>query len=150
VLRTFSKAFGLAGLRLGYAVANQLLARAINKIPAPYAINTITLTMGRKLLENVGLMKKAVDALKAERGKLVNSLNDIQGVEAFDSQANFVLFNVNKPYEDIYESMLKRGLIIKKLGRLLVYDNCLRATVGLPEMNAKLLNALQDYLGESI
>jgi histidinol-phosphate aminotransferase len=148
VLRTFSKAFGMAGLRLGYAVANQLLARAINKIPAPYAVNTITLTMGRKLLENVGLMKEAVAALKAERGKLVNSLNEIQGVEAFDSQANFVLFNVNKPYQGVYESMLKRGLIIKKLGRLLVYENCLRATVGLPEMNAKLLNALQDYLGE--
>jgi histidinol-phosphate aminotransferase len=148
VLRTFSKAFGLAGLRLGYAVANPLLARAVNKIPAPYAINTVTLTMGRKLLENVSVMKEAVAALKAERGKLINALNEIKGVEAFDSRANFVLFNTAKPYEDVYVNMLKRGLIIKKLGKLLEYENCLRATVGLPDINAKLLNALREYLGD--
>ena len=148
VLRTFSKAFGLAGLRLCYAVANPTLARAINKIPAPYAINTVTLTMGRKLLENVGIVREAVAALKMERGKLINELNEIRGVEAFDSRANFVLFNTSKPYEDVYVNMLKRGLIIKKLGKLLMYENCLRATVGLPEMNAKLLNALREYLGD--
>jgi histidinol-phosphate aminotransferase len=148
VLRTFSKAFGLAGLRLGYAVANATLARAINKIPAPYAINTVTLTMGRKLLENVGIVREAVAALKAERGKLINALNEIRGVEAFDSRANFVLFNTIKPYVDVYVNMLKRGLIIKKLGKLLMYENCLRATVGLPEMNVKLLSALRACLGD--
>ncbi len=148
VLRTFSKAFGLAGLRLGYAIANPLLARAVNKIPAPYAINIVTLTMGRKLLENVGVMREAVAALKAERGKLINALNEIRWVEAFDSRANFVLFNTSKPYEDVYLNMLKQGLVIKKLGKLLEYENCLRATVGLPDMNTKLLNALREYLGE--
>jgi histidinol-phosphate aminotransferase len=144
----FSKAFGLAGLRLGYAVANPLLARAVNKIPAPYAINIVTLTMGRKLLENAGVMSESVAALKAERGKLINALNEIKGVEAFDSRANFVLFNTAKPYEDVYVNMLKRGLIIKKLGKLLTYENCLRATVGLPEMNAKLLNSLRESMGD--
>jgi histidinol-phosphate aminotransferase len=148
VLRTFSKAFGLAGLRLGYAVANPALANAVNKTPAPYAINIVSLTMGRKLLENIDVVRKAVAALKAERGKLINELNEIRGVEAFDSRANFVLFNTSKPYEDVYVNMLKRGLIIKKLGKLLMYENCLRATVGLPEMNAKLLNALREYLGD--
>jgi histidinol-phosphate aminotransferase len=148
VLRTFSKAFGLAGLRLGYAVANPLLSNAVNKIPAPYAINIVSLAMGRKLLDNVGVVRNAVAALKTERGKLINSLNEIRGVEAFDSRANFVLFNTSKPYEDVYVNMLKRGLIIKKLGKLLMYENCLRTTVGLPEMNLKLLNALQEYLSD--
>jgi histidinol-phosphate aminotransferase len=148
VLRTFSKAFGLAGLRLGYAVANPLLVRAINKMPAPYAINIVTLTMGRKLLENVGVMRESVSALKAERGKLINALNEIRGVEAFDSRANFALFNTSSPVEEVYVNMLKRGLVIKKLGKLLEYENCLRTTVGLPDMNAKLLNALKAYLGD--
>jgi histidinol-phosphate aminotransferase len=148
VLRTFSKAFGLAGLRLGYAVANPSLANAISKIPAPYAINIVSLTMGRKLLENIGMMKQAVAALKEERTKLTNSLNEIEGVEAFDSRANFVLFNTIKSYEDVYINMLKRGLVIKKLGKLLEYENCLRVTVGLPDMDAKLLNALKEYLSE--
>lgn len=148
VLRTFSKAFGLAGLRLGYAVANPALANAVNKIPAPYAINIVSLTMGRKLLEHVGVMKQAVAALKAERAKLINALSEIKGVEAFDSRANFALFNTSKQYEDVYVNMLKRGLVIKKLGKLLMYENCLRATVGLPEMNLNLLNALKEYMGD--
>jgi histidinol-phosphate aminotransferase len=148
VLRTFSKAFGLAGLRLGYAVANPALANAVNKIPAPYAINIVSLTMGRKLLEHVGVMRQAVGALKAERAKLINALNEIKGVEAFESRANFTLFNTNKPYEDVYLNMLKRGLVIKKLGKLLTYENCLRATVGLPEMNLNLLKALKEYIGD--
>ncbi len=146
VLRTFSKAFGLAGLRLGYAVANPTLAKAIGKIPAPYAVNIVTLTMGRKLLDNVEVMEKAVESLKAERGKLINELNEVKGIEAFDSQANFVLFNTDAPCEDVYLSLLKKGIIIKKLGKLLQYNNCLRTTVGLPEMNAKLLKALTEYL----
>lgn len=148
VLRTFSKAFGLAGLRLGYAVANQTLANAVNKIPAPYAINVVSLTMGRKLLENVGMVREAVAALKAERRKLINRLNKIREVEAFDSRANFVLFNTSKPHEDVYLSLLKKGIIIKNLGKLLMYENCLRATVGLPPMNAKLLNTLKECIGD--
>jgi histidinol-phosphate aminotransferase len=104
--------------------------------------------MGRKLLENYPMVQESVKALKAERGRLINKLNEIKGVEAFDSKANFVLFNTEKPYEDVYLSMLKKGLVIKKLGKLLRYPNCLRSTVSRPEVNEKLLKALREYLGE--
>ncbi len=148
VLRTFSKAFGLAGLRLGYAIANPTLALTINKLPAPYAISVISLSLGRKMLENVALVKESTEALKMERRKLINELNEIKGTEAFESKTNFVLFNTDKSYEEIYENMLKQGLIIKKLGKLLKYPNCLRTTVGLPEMNSRLLKALRQQLGD--
>jgi histidinol-phosphate aminotransferase len=148
VLRTFSKAFGLAGVRLGYAVANPRLSSAINKLPAPYAISVLSLSMGRKLLENITIVKECVEALKTERRKLINDLNKLNGVEAFDSKTNFVTFNVSKPYENVYVACLKQGLIIKKLGTLLKYPNCLRTTVGLPDMNLRLLRALKQELGE--
>jgi histidinol-phosphate aminotransferase len=147
VLRTFSKAFGLAGLRLGYAVANPRLACTIDRLPAPYAVNVISLSMGRKLLENVAMARAAVEALKAERRTLINRLNEVKGVEAFDSKTNFVLFNVEKPYEEVYLNLLKKGIVIKKLGRILKYANCLRTTVGTPEMNEKLLKALREQFG---
>src|SRR3989337_2591803 len=146
VLRTFSKAFGLAGLRLGHAVANPKLAMTIDKLPTPYAVNVVSLSMGRKLMENYGMVQESVEALKIERGKMINRLNEINGVEAFDSKANFVVFNTEKPYEEVYLNMLKKGLVIKKLGKLLKYPNCLRSTVGRPEVNEKLLKALQEYL----
>jgi histidinol-phosphate aminotransferase len=148
VLRTFSKAFSLAGLRLGYAIANPRLAKALDKTPAPYPVNVISLSMGRKMLENIGLMRESVAALKQERGILINSLNKIKGVKAFDSKANFVLFRTEKPYEQVYEAVLSKGLVIKKLGKLLNYENCLRTTVGLPEMNNKLLSVLKNYMEE--
>jgi histidinol-phosphate aminotransferase len=148
VLRTFSKAFGLAGLRLGFAVANPRLAASIDKAPAPYAINVVSLMMGSKLLDNVGLVKESVEALKAERRKLISELNRLKGVEAFDSKTNFVTFNVDKPSQDVYVNMLKQGLVIKKLGKLVNYPNCLRTTVGKPEMNKKLLTALKKEFGE--
>jgi histidinol-phosphate aminotransferase len=146
VLKTFSKAFSLAGLRLGYAVANPSLAKALDLSPAPYPVNVVSLSMGRKMLENISLMKNSVAALKKERANLINELNKIKGVEAFDSKANFVLFNTEKPCAEAYEKALSQGLVIKKLGKLLKYENCLRTTVGLPEMNAKLLKALTEYM----
>jgi histidinol-phosphate aminotransferase len=146
VLRTFSKAFGLAGLRLGYAVANTRLAFSIDKAPAPYAISVVSLLMGQKLLENLGMVRASVAALKAERRRLIEGLGEIEGLESFDSKTNFVTFNVTQSAEDVYVNMLKQGLVIKKLGKLLKYPNCLRTTVGLPEMNKKLLAALRKEL----
>jgi histidinol-phosphate aminotransferase len=148
VLRTFSKAFGLAGLRLGYAVANPRLAASIDKAPAPYAINVVSLMMGRKLLENVRLVKESLEALKAERRRLITELGKLRGVDVFDSKTNFVTFNVDKPSENVYVNMLKQGLIIKKLGKLVNYPACLRTTVGKPDMNKKLLTALKKEFGE--
>jgi histidinol-phosphate aminotransferase len=92
-------------------------------------------------------MQSAVSALKAERGKLIKALNQIEGVQAFDSQADFILLNTKMPADQLYEKLLKRGVMLKKWGRLLQYDNCFRVTVGLPEMNAKLLESLKQIQG---
>jgi histidinol-phosphate aminotransferase len=147
ILRTFSKAFGLAGLRLGYAVTNTDLAKTLTeKTPLPFPVSVFTLNMGQKLLENLDTVKKTVEELKVERGTLIKRLNKISGVEAFDSKTNFVLFNTDKPYEDIYENLLKKGILIKKYGKILQMNNCFRTTVGLPGMDAKLLEALKETL----
>jgi histidinol-phosphate aminotransferase len=147
ILRTFSKAFGLAALRLGYAVTNAALAKTLTeKAPLPFPVSVFTLSMGQKLLENLATVKKAVEELKAERTALIKELNEISGIEAFDSRTNFVLFNVNKPYDNIYQNLLKQGILVKKFGKILHLENCLRATVGLPKMNAKLLGALEEIL----
>ncbi len=148
VLRTFSKAFSLAGLRLGYAVASSSLAKAIDRTPAPYVVNVVSLSMGRKMLEKIELVRESLAALKKERTKLIAELNRIRGIQAFDSKTNFVLFNVAKPHAEVYEAALRKGLVIKKLGRLLKYEDCLRTTVGLPDMNVKLLKTLTDYMKE--
>jgi histidinol-phosphate aminotransferase len=144
ILRTFSKAFGLAGLRLGYAVTNAVLAKILaEKTPLPFPVSVFTLSMGQKLLESVLIAKKAVEELKAERGTLIKKLNKVNGIEAFDSKTNFVLFNTDKPCVEVCQNLLGQGILVKKFGKILHLDNCLRTTVGLPQMNAKLLEALE-------
>ena len=145
VLRTFSKAFGLAGLRLGYAVTNADLAKTLmEKTPLPFPVSAFTLGMGRKLLENLALVKRTVEELKTERGKLVNRLNSVNGIEAFESKTDFVLFNAAKPFEAVFEKLEAQGILVKKFGKILQWENCLRTTVGLPEMNVKLLGAIEE------
>jgi len=149
ILRTFSKAFGLAALRLGYAVANPELAKVLReKAPLPYPVSGFTMRMGGKMLDNINLMRQSVKALIAERGKLIKALNKIDGVRAFDSQADFILVNTRKPADEVYKKLLMQGIMLKKWGRILQYPNCFRVTVGLPEMNAKLIEALKQIQGD--
>ena len=147
ILRTFSKAFGLAALRLGYAVANPELAKILTeKNPLPYPVSGFTLRMGSKMLDNVDIMLESVRQSKNEREKLIKALNEVEGVQAFDSQANFVLMHTEKPAELVNQKLLWKGIMLKKWGKMLQYENCFRVTVGLPEMNAKLVDALKEIM----
>ncbi|MDR1993699.1 MAG: histidinol-phosphate transaminase [Nitrososphaerota archaeon] len=149
ILRTFSKAFGLAMLRLGYVVANPELAGVLrDRAPLPYPVSGFTIRMGIKMLDNIDIEQTAVAALVAERENLIKQLNQIKGVEAFTSHADFVLINTKTPADEIYAKLLKRGIMLKKWGRLLQYENCFRVTVGLPEMNVKLIEALKQIQGD--
>jgi histidinol-phosphate aminotransferase len=149
ILRTFSKAFGLAALRLGYAVANPELAKLLTeKAPLPYPVSGFTLRMGAKMLDNLDLMMDSVKQVKVEREKLIKALNELEGVQAFDSQANFILMNTQKSADLVNQKLLWKGIMVKKWGKLLQYENCFRVTVGLPEMNAKLIEALREIEGE--
>lgn len=148
VLRTFSKAFGLASLRLGYCIASREISKILSKeVGLPYPVNSIALKVGAKILENMDIVEKAVRQIKDERGKLIKALNSIPGVKAFDSQTNFVLFKTDKASSEVYEGLLRRGIIVRNLGKILKMNNCFRSTVGLPEMNAKLIEALKEICG---
>ena len=144
VVRTFSKAFGLAGLRLGYGVADVEIAKALSGVSPPFSVNTISLKVGAKILENIEIVEHAIRKVRAEREKMVKALNGIDGVEAFNSKANFVLFKTEKPLDYVYNSMLQKGVLVRKIGTVLCFQNCFRATVGLPWMNAKLIDALKE------
>jgi histidinol-phosphate aminotransferase len=118
ILRTFSKAFGLAALRLGYAIANPQLAKVISeKSPLPYPVSGFTLRMGSKMLDNISMMKTAAKELITERGKLIKALNQIRGVQAFNSQADFLLVNTQKPADEVNEKLLKTRYYAQEMGQ---------------------------------
>lgn len=145
VVRTFSKAFGLAGLRLGYCVADAEIVEALSeRVSPPFSVNAVSLKVGAKILENKAIVEESVQKIRTEREKLVKALNSIGGVKAFASKTNFVLFKTEKPSKDVYNSLLQRGVLVKKIGDVLNFQNCFRATVGLPWMNTKLIDALKE------
>jgi histidinol-phosphate aminotransferase len=149
VLRTFSKAFGLAGLRLGYAIASREFVRIMSeRLQLPYAVPHIAMRLGVKLLRKIDVIRSAVSALKVERSRLTKSLNKISGLRAFESETNFVLLSTSVDSNDLYRKLLERGIIVKNLGRVLHLDNCLRVTVAPREMCERFLNSLREALGD--
>ena len=148
VVQTLSKSFGLAGLRLGYFVANKKFTYAfMSVLQYPYPVSTITIESGIEALEKSNIMKDAVDTIKVERKRIIETLQKYDTFEIFDSKANFVLFDAYGSYKRVYSALAEQGISIRKLGKIGNHKGCLRVTVGAKEMNSKFLLAIRDLLG---
>jgi len=147
ILRTFSKAYGLAGMRLGYAVANTRLAKTLNEeyLP-PFPVSNLTLWAGIGMLRNREKVEAAVHEAKEERRRLIEALNRLSGVQAFPSATNFVLFSTEKPYMEVYDSLKSRGVLIRSIGKVPGHDDCLRVTVAPRDVATKFLDALKEVM----
>ena len=148
IVQTLSKSFGLAGLRLGYFIANKKFTDAfMNILQYPYPVSTITIESGIQALEKSNIMKDAVDIIKIERKRIIETLQKYDTFEIFDSKANFVLFDAYGSYKRVYSALAEQGISIRKLGKIGNHKGCLRVTVGTKEMNSKFLLAIRDLLG---
>ena len=147
VVRTFSKEFGLAGLRLGYFVANKTIADVFNRvIQYPYPLNSIAIESGINVLQKSKVMDDAASLIKKERKRIIENLRKTNAFEVFDSKANFVLFDAKGAETRIYTALVEQGISIRKLGKIGKHKGCLRVTVGTKEMNSKFLLAIRDLL----
>lgn len=148
ILQTFSKAFGLAGVRLGAGIGNTEIIGVLNKIKPPYNVNTLTQQQAIEALNRPNEIKKQVSILIQERDKLITRLMEIGIVrKIYPSDANFLLVE----FEDAkktYDDLLAKGIVVRDRSSLIV--NCLRITVGTPEENLKLLAALEGEEFETI
>lgn len=144
VLQTFSKAWGLAGLRLGMCFASEEIIHILNKIKYPYNVNIRTQDLALDAIENVYKKDIWVDEILTQRDKLVKALKSLKIVDkVFPSDANFVLVRV-KDAPNTYQYLMDNKIIVRDRSRVALCYNCLRITVGTPEENDKLVNALKD------
>ena len=147
VVRTLSKSFGMAGLRLGYFIANKKFTDAfLNVLQYPYPLSTITIESGILALKKVNLMKNATEIIQFERKRIIETLKKFDTFEVFDSKANFVLFDAHSNYKRVYSALEEQGISIRKLGKIGNHEGCLRVTIGTKEMNSKFLLAIRDLL----
>lgn len=148
VVKTFSKAFGLAGLRLGYLVADAAIAGAFNRVlQYPYPLNTLGIWAGIAALDRAGQVREAAEAVRSERARIIRSLRGHDAFTVFDSKANFVLFDARGAYKRVHTALAEQGISIRKIGRIGSHAGCLRVTVGTREMNSRFLLAVRDLLG---
>lgn len=146
ILQTFSKAWGMAGIRLGMAFANTEIISILNKIKYPYNLNILTQQKALELIENRDKVEKWVKLLIAERRKMEKLLSDFPFVvKIFPSDANFILI---KMYDarGIYEYLKEKGVIVRDRSRVHLCEDSLRITIGSSDENEQLLNALKELI----
>ena len=139
-LRTFSKAYGLAGLRLGYGLLSKRMAWLLDTIKEPFNVNRLSLVAGVAALADQAWLAKVVQAAIAGRNLLTGELTRL-GCEVVPGQANFVFVDVHRHAAGLYEPLLRRGVIVRPAGGW-GYPTHLRVTVGTPEQNVRFLEAL--------
>tara|TARA_B100001750_G_scaffold187944_1_gene157459 strand:+ start:298 stop:1395 length:1098 start_codon:yes stop_codon:yes gene_type:complete len=148
ITRTFSKALGAAGLRLGYMVTNPTLAYEIDKVKLPYNVNTISLIAARKLINQKRLIAERVELIRSERERVFESLKLLSGIYPYPSHANFILFEVDRPVSEIFRGLIEKGVLIRDVSHYPMLARAMRVTIGQIEENNAFLDALQAVLGD--
>lgn len=146
VLQTFSKAWGLAGVRLGVCYAHADIVAIMNKVKPPYNINLLTQQVSLRAIENEQQMMAWVAAIKTQRDVLPSILEALPIVEkVFPSDANFLLVKFNEDPKRIYEFLASLGIVVRDRSSQPRCQGCLRITIGTMEENLKLVDMLQLY-----
>lgn len=148
VLRTFSKAFGLAGLRMGYMIGSEKLSRTFNdRVQYPFCISNFSAVLCDKMLSKIEIVSDAVSIVKKERKRVYDTLSKVNGLTVYPSDANFILFNTDMAMNLVFEGLLAKGLLVRRIGEIQNLRNCMRVTVGTPAMNERLIAALTQIVG---
>ncbi len=145
ILQTLSKAWGLAGLRLGMAFAGQPVIDYMNKVKYPYNINTATQQLALEALNNISSVNNWTRTTAEQREWLINQLTNLKFVnKIYPSDANFILVKMENA-KSTYDYLTGKGIIVRDRSKIILCDECLRITIGTPDENNQLIDALKTY-----
>ena len=145
ILQTFSKAWGLAGIRLGMAFAHPEIIQLLNKVKPPYNINQLTQTAALKALDNSKTKEENVQSVLEQRAFLEQAFTTLDFVKkVYPSDANFLLVQMDEP-RVIYEYLLKSNIIVRDRSTVTGCAGCLRFTIGTATENKRLIMALKNF-----
>lgn len=145
ILQTLSKAWGLAGLRLGMAFAGQRVIDYLNKVKYPYNINTATQQLAIEALNNISSVNNWTRTTVEQREWLISQLSNLGFVnKIYPSDANFILVKMQNA-KSFYDYLTGKGIIVRDRSKVILCDECLRITIGTPDENKQLIDALKTY-----
>ncbi|MEO6488006.1 MAG: aminotransferase class I/II-fold pyridoxal phosphate-dependent enzyme [Thermoanaerobaculia bacterium] len=140
---TFSKAWGLAGLRVGWLATTANTAREIRKVKLPYSLNIVSETAAILALERPELRDRFVALVASERDRMALAMREVASIEVFPSQANFIAFRA-RASRPIFDELCARGILIRDISSYPGLANCLRVSIGTPAENDAFLAALKE------
>ena len=153
VLRTFSKAMAMAGLRAGYMLADPALTAEVNKAKLPYNVNFFTEVAAAEVLRCRAELHPLVERIAAERDRLYAEMRMIPGLRVFPSAANFILFRVEAPavaHTDVFDRLLAvHGVLVRDVSKYPMLGRCLRVNAGTPAENDAFLHGLRSIMTEA-
>ena len=147
IMRTFSKAFGLAGARIGYILANEEISDVFNQyIQLPYPLSSFSMQLAIEALDNIQMVNRSIEVIKRERTKMFDRLNKLDKIKIFKSDSNFFFFQTFSHYNNIKNQLLNERILIKNFGDLGNYNGAMRITIGNTEMNDKVISVIEKSL----
>ncbi len=147
VLRTFSKAYAMAALRVGYAVSNLNVAGMMNCVKIPYSLNKISEGAATAAVKDQDFIKRSVAMVKEQRPYLSAGLRKL-GFEPYPSDANFIMAKAPIDHEVLVKGLKEKGVLIRDFGSKRRTENCIRTTVGTKELNDILLEKMAEVIEE--
>ncbi|MCI8452923.1 MAG: histidinol-phosphate transaminase [Eggerthellaceae bacterium] len=145
ILRTFSKAFSLAGVRVGYVLGHAHVIRELVKVRQPYSVDALSQAAARVVFANRATFEPGIAAIIEERERLMRGLLTLPGVTPFPSDANYILFRMEGA-DAAWAFLYERGVLVRDFSHAPLLEGCLRVTVGTPEQNDGFLAALRDFI----
>ena len=146
LLRTFSKAMAMAGLRFGYMMAHPEVTREINKAKLPYNVNIFTLAAAEIVIQRHSVLSLGIASLIQERERVFAELQKRPAVRAFPSKTNFILMRTAKPARELFDALYKQDVLVRDVSSYPLLDRCLRISIGTPDENNNFLAALDQVL----
>lgn len=145
ILRTFSKAFSLAGVRMGYIMGNAEVIREFLKVRQPYSVDAVSQAIAREVFSERQKFERGIMAIISERNRLLEELAKVPGVTVYPSDSNYILFKLEGA-DKVWEALYARGILVRDFSHTPMLENCLRVSVGTEEENNEFLAALREIV----
>ena len=145
VCRTFSKAFSMAGVRVGYLVAQPKTVKKLNIVRPPNSLSVISLMLAEAALRNLGEMRANVRKIVEERARVFKAIRKVGSVSPFPSETNFILIKVGGGVEKatrLHKALMRKGLVLRSYSKPSAIGDCLRLTIGTRDQNDRFISAL--------
>ncbi len=150
IMRTFSKSWGLAGLRVGYAVANEELIPFLKNVQKPYSLNIIGQAIIPVIINSISYVDDTIKKIKDERNWLLQAYKTVDNLKCYPSMTNFFLLRIlkeNFTADKLIEQLIKHNLVVRDRSDQPLLQNCVRITIGTRDMNEYVITSLKKILG---